>query len=374
MNTDRIWLLIGRKLAKEASAEELQELEQLLRSHPDVHFPFQILSDSWASTQSDEEDETTVAYSRHLDRMQQQGLPSLDQVSGDKDDTGFLLEGSRRRLTSRSLVISICTFSLALITVWWFMRPPQEKSADASQPAAVISEVSTKFGSRSEVHLPDGTHVWLNAGSKLTYDENFNKTLREVKLTGEAFFDVARNQSKPFVIHVSNVDIKVLGTRFNVKSYPGEAITEASLIHGKIEVSVKSRDQEKFILHPNEKIVVKNDSVAIAKPASAEPATHQLPEPVIAIQHLTYQQKDSVILETSWVDNKLIFQDESFEDLAKKMERWYGVSIQFKDRSLQQERFNGSFTTETVAQALSALKIAEPFNFRIDHNIITISR
>jgi transmembrane sensor len=90
--------------------------------------------------------------------------------------------------------------------------------------------VSTKAGSKSKIQLPDGTQVWLNADSKLEYNENFNVKLREVKLSGEAFFDVVKNKDKPFVIHTSQMDVKVLGTAFNVRSYPDEATTETALL------------------------------------------------------------------------------------------------------------------------------------------------
>src|SRR5437588_18774 len=87
------------------------------------------------------------------------------------------------------------------------------------------NEFFTQNGSRTNLVLPDGTRVWLNAGSRITYDKNYGITLREVGLTGEAFFDVAHNSGKPFVIHTARIDIKVLGTRFNVKSYPLDKTT-----------------------------------------------------------------------------------------------------------------------------------------------------
>ena len=114
-------------------------------------------------------------------------------------------------------------------------------------------------GSRTHLTLPDGTMVWLNAGSRLSYGKNYNTATREVNLTGEAFFDVAHNTQKPFLIHTARIDVQVLGTSFNVKSYPTDRTTEATLIRGSIEVSIKDRPSEKIILRPDEKLVVAND-------------------------------------------------------------------------------------------------------------------
>src|SRR4029078_631833 len=98
--------------------------------------------------------------------------------------------------------------------------------------------VSTKRGSKSKVQLPDGTQVWLNADSRIAYNEKFQGNLREVTLEGEAYFDVVRDEKRPFVIHTAAIDIKVLGTAFNVRSYANEKNTETSLIRGSIEVTL----------------------------------------------------------------------------------------------------------------------------------------
>ena len=119
--------------------------------------------------------------------------------------------------------------------------------------------VTTKYGSKTDIQLPDGSKVWLNSGSSLKYDKQFGKELREVVLSGEAFFDVVRNAEKPFIIHTTNMDIKVLGTRFNVKSYANDKQSEASLIHGSIEVFIKKEGLKKILSEPNHKIVVMND-------------------------------------------------------------------------------------------------------------------
>lgn len=237
------------------------------------------------------------------------------------------------------------------------------------------SEITTRNGSRTNMLLPDGTQVWLNAGSRITYDKNYGTTTREVNLTGEAFFDVAHNSGKPFVIHTARVDIKVLGTRFNVKSYPTDKTTETTLIRGSIEVSIKDRPTEKIILKPNEKLVVANDDSTLHRKIPDHP-DHVIAsdESLVSIRKPTYESTTGAVIETSWVDNKLIFQDERFGDLARQMERWYGVVIRFSNSKEEELRFTGIFANETIQQALEALKLtgASPFNYTMNENIITI--
>src|SRR2546423_14261851 len=104
------------------------------------------------------------------------------------------------------------------------------------------------MGSRSKLVLPDGSTVWLNAGSKLTYNKDFGNNIREVSLVGEAFFDVMHIPDVPFVIETPTAVVKVLGTSFNVKAYPNETTTETSVIRGRVEISPRQRPGEKFVL------------------------------------------------------------------------------------------------------------------------------
>ena len=239
----------------------------------------------------------------------------------------------------------------------------------------VNSQISTKYNSKTSLVLSDGTKVWLNAGSSLSYDSTFNINLREVSLTGEAFFDVTKNKLKPFIIHTSKIDIKVVGTEFNVRSYATDKTTEASLIRGSIEVSFKDNPDNKILLKPNEKIVVDNngkfENVSKNSLLAANKKINQVPG--VAIKNLTYETKTGTIIETSWVENKLIFQDESFDEIAHQLERWYGVSIVFKNEQLKENHLTGNFTNETVRQALDALKLTAMFRYDIDkNNLITI--
>ncbi len=361
MQKDRLWHLVSKKLAREATKEELLELEELLRQHPEMHYAIQHIQDLWLLKPLDSP-ETEEAFQKHLNRMKQKGIDTGALIPAEPQQPHQFNQSS----AVRKYIIAGLAIAASIIVVFLLInrRPVSENNGLSN-----LNEISTRNGSRTIINLPDGSTVRLNAGSRLVYNKNFDSKVREVTLTGEAYFDVVKNPDKPFIIHAGKMDIKVLGTVFNVKSYPGEKLTEASLIHGSIEVVLKDRPQEKIILKPNEKIVVSNDPEPVKEKESKPPETNA---PIVAISRLNYEPKDSTIIETSWVENKLIFQNESFSDLAVRMERWYGVIIRFKNAEVQQLRFTGIFKHESIQQALSALKITGGFNYTINDDSILI--
>ncbi len=414
MTQDRLWELLAKKLSGEASLPELEELQALLRKSPDLHYPLQTITDLWFLHPAPTED-VQAAYERHLSRMQDhfgdwqaaeeaaaepgsatepfpeqqtpaaeaaepgstivlsQNTPTVspgNDVENDPEPDPALRHRRRRRLGWASLAIA------AMVGAGlWFGEPFRQKQAEAETETAnpCIAEVSTRNGSKSKVQLPDGSQVWLNSGSKLTYGKDFNGTLREVNLTGEAYFDVVKNPGKPFIIHARNIDIRVVGTAFNVKSYPGDKTTETSLIRGIIEVNIRNRPAEKIILKPNEKLVVAADDLPVVKQALPATAPRTRPAPQVVIDNISYLPADSTVVETSWMDNKLIFRDESFRELADRMERWYGVSIVFDNKQLEDIRLTGTFQGETLQQALRALTITASFTYKINKEVVTIS-
>ncbi|HTI10885.1 MAG TPA: FecR family protein [Puia sp.] len=388
------WNLIAKKLTGEASTEELLELEALLRGNPELHYPMQTMADLWKSSSPEDKKMAEQALNRHLDRMEVLNIDFITSTHGTGKGAGpnrsYESEASdsagrgtyrdpswpaRQGFQRKRILITASILCLLIITgLAIFMRSGTKASLTASIPPAPAeprSEVFTRNGSRTNLVLPDGTQVWLNAGSRLTYDKNYGTASREVNLTGEAFFDVARNAGKPFVIHAARVDIKVLGTRFNVKSYPSDKTTETTLIRGSIEVSIKDRPSEKIILKPNEKLVVANDDSTLHRNHPSQPAA-AINESLVSIRKPTYETATGAVIETSWVDNKLIFQDEEFRDLAKQMERWYGVTFRFTNPIQEGWSFTGNFQKETIQQALDALKLTQAFDYTIEGNQITI--
>ena len=374
------WNLIAKKLAGEATPDELKELEALLRNNPELHYPMQTITDLWRHTNPLDKAQVEKAFSEHLDRISDLEIDFTPATPAQSGDEPF---PAKRRNSKRIALYITPAACLAIVMTWYnhshsAKTPPLRVAAvHAAVPSNTGNEIYTANGSRTHLSLPDGTKVWLNAGSRIDYGKNYGLTcngvaLREVQLTGEAFFDVAPDAHKPFIVHTRGIDIRVLGTSFNVKSYPSDKTTEATLIHGSIEVSIRNRPKDKIILKPNEKLVVSNDDSLMKAPA---PRRRQIrPESLLVISKPTYEQHSGAIIETSWVDNKLIFQSEGFSELARQMERWYGVTIRFDNPQLAELQFTGSFEKETVAQAMEALRFSvnDKFNYSIEGNEVTI--
>ena len=358
-------------LAGEASQQELAELERLLRSNPDLHYPLQIISGLWGQSGPEEQKKAEEAFARHLDRM-----TTLQIAYGETTLASEL--PARTGIRNRRLLIGaagVCAGAIAVI-VGTFLSRPRPIPPIVNRPIAAqsVSEVVTREGLRTNTYLPDGTRVWLNAASKLTYAKDFGVAgVREVTLTGEAYFDVTHNSARPFVIHAAHVDIKVLGTSFNIKAYPTEKTTEAVLVRGSIEVDIRNNTNKKIILKPNEKLIVDNDdSLTVQRRTAVRKAGNLVVHSPVTILKPSYEPNTGAMVETSWVNDKLIFQEEAFGDLARQMERWYGVTIGFTRPELEQLQFTGSFEQETIKQALDALKLTATFNYSISGNHITI--
>jgi ferric-dicitrate binding protein FerR (iron transport regulator) len=221
--------------------------------------------------------------------------------------------------------------------------------------------------------LSDGTHITLNADSRLKYPSAFDGKTREVYLTGEAFFDVQKDPEHPFIIHTNKINIKVLGTEFNVRCYPDDPSMETTLLRGSIEVTFTDRPADRIILKPKDKLII---GTAAKKELQAPDSIHldnktapviALPATQYSLTGLTYfRAHDSTIVETSWVDDKLVFRNEEFLSLARKMERWYGLTIHFDNKTIETYHFTGLFQKESVREALYALQLTENFKYKIE--------
>lgn len=368
------WNLFSKKLSLEATAEELNEFESFLLHNPDLQLQVEMISQMMQQRPEQVADWSESAYMRHLMDYKDDFFP--EGITDEKHNTAS--EQTRYFLVFRRIILNKITLVVAglviLFASWKVFL--DKKNPGGKILAEVISSVTTKYGNRTKITLPDGTIVSLNAGSKLDYNPSlFNRELREIYLSGEAFFEVVKNTKKPFIVHTENMLVTVLGTSFNLKSYPGENQSEASLIKGSIEVTTPLRPQEKYILRPDEKFVISNTNIIVKKPAGRDiiekPAIKE-PEAIISIKKVNYVPEKNIIVETAWVNNRLEFRSEPFQEVAKKMERWYDVSISFNGNKISDRILTGSFENETIAQALEALKIAESFNYIIKGKNIII--
>jgi ferric-dicitrate binding protein FerR (iron transport regulator) len=237
------------------------------------------------------------------------------------------------------------------------------------------NEIVARRGAKSYFLLPDGSRVWLNSDSKLTYGK-FNDTLREVELEGEAFFDVVKQNKRPFIVHTAGIAIHVLGTAFNVKSYADESVIETTLIRGLIEIERNNQPHAKhWFVHPHQKLIYNKQENSIAtSPTTQSVARSISPGPEMRLEPLPVNRTDSALKETSWVYNRLLFDGDTFRELAGKMERWFNVKIVLRNESLAAQRLHGSFENETIEQAMEALKVMTPCKYKINDNEVEIDK
>jgi len=377
MKEEKYWILLSKKIAGEATAEELELLRQLISGNPEWQTIMENLHELWNSKphadNSRKQQQSEDAYLTHINRLK-------ERVS-DFEETGSLIND----LTSAVPVkakrpfykhwISYATAAVVALALF-LVNPFADRSIknNDTEAASPVNEITINPGSRSKIQLPDGSQVWINSGSKLTYHNSFAGSTREVQLDGEAYFDVVKDAAHPFIVHTSGIDIKVLGTAFNIKAYKAEPSIEATLIHGSIEVINKNRPgAPRVMLKPHEKLIYNKFTEADLRDQRADVLIPSESDAYsITIKPLTKNIADSDIVETAWVYNKFTFEDERFEDLAHKMERWYNVKINIEAEKLKDHRVSGSFMNETAEEAVKELQFLIPFRYSVKNNEILI--
>jgi ferric-dicitrate binding protein FerR (iron transport regulator) len=365
----RISFLVSKKLTGEISEGETLELNHLLSNSPELYETIQLLEFAWSQNNYFESGEASIESLIHKIE------------ANTPEESGFTLSPAafpekRKKFSIWWAAAASAGILLFAAIIWKASSEKLPVEPLTSREKPVINEVQTKPGSQTNIVLHDGTKVWLNADSKLSYANDFNGQTREVNLIGEAFFDVVSNKTKPFIIHTSKIVIRVTGTSFNVRSYPDEARVETSLIKGKVEVSLLSNPDKIFYLNPSEKLVL-NDRASeksgrdeIKLLSGAVNVSPIIPE----IRRIAYYSADSIPVETAWLNHQLAFYDESFREVANKMEKWYNVKIVFASPALENIRFTGKFENETIEQAFAALQIIGRFRFDINKQTIIISK
>lgn len=203
--------------------------------------------------------------------------------------------------------------------------------------------------------LDDGTKIWLNKNSKLSYNAAFGQRKREIILTGEAYFDVAKNQAIPLFIQAGNIDIEVKGTAFNVNAYQGKDDIEVALVRGLIQVTDRLDSKRTVLLHPNEKFTLNS--------ANHNKEHHFF---VRAIE------KEALLNDTKWIADTLTFNKEKLVTLAVRLEKKYDLKITIESEKLKEKRFSGTFINENIQQALEALKLSYPLTYTINNRLVVI--
>jgi transmembrane sensor len=373
---ERFYELISRKLANEATIQELDELKNMVDADAELaNFHNHLLSIDNTAAEKDNNTSKQAAslYTAHKLQMELSGFFGKEIYAGEKttaeNDNSivkFIPVKSRKKYWYAAAAAA------CMVLVFFISSRLLNKPAGTVTPAVASNEVVTKKANKSKITLSDGTTVFLNSDSRLSY-KNFNGLLREVYLTGEAFFEVAKDSLHPFIIHAENVNIKVLGTAFNVKAYPEDKNTETCLIHGLVEISVTNDAERKILLKPNEKVLIPKIAVPV-KAAVTQALRKTDTASIYTISRIIPDNKDNSIIETAWMNNRLLYKKERLEDLAVRMERWFDVTMVLSSNKVKDLVFTGTLESQNIEQALQNLQFScnNAFTFKINGNKVFI--
>uniref|UniRef100_UPI00321621F3 FecR family protein n=1 Tax=uncultured Draconibacterium sp. TaxID=1573823 RepID=UPI00321621F3 len=216
----------------------------------------------------------------------------------------------------------------------------------------IYNTIYVPYGKKSKVVLSDNSTIWLNSGSKFIYPAKFSDKKREVFLEGEAVFEVAKNTEKPFIVVTNDVEVKVLGTVFNVSAYPSDTYTSAALVSGAVEINYKKS------FFQNETVQIEPGTVAVFNKEQESISTTE----------------DDVNKYTSWRNGVFILDEEPLLNIVNKLSRFHNINIEIESKTLANETFSGRLEfNQTAVQTLETIGEIVNFELRVDENKIVIS-
>ena len=297
----RIDELITNYLSGGLGTEELTELEDWLKASPENQKYFRQIREVWFSTIGANEEtryDKEAAFQRFL---------SKTQVAAEKKV--IKKHPLHKYMYAAAAIALLCLISFAS---YWSGSEQVKK-----QFAEMVIEAP--LGSKTKLYLPDGTLVWLNAGSKITYSQGFGVAERKLQLAGEGYFEVTKNEQLPFEIKTKELELRVLGTKFNFRNYPEDEEISVDLLEGKVSLKNSLKNNSLCYLEPDQKAILnkRNGELQISS-VEAEYASE-------------------------WTNGFLFFDEDLLPDIAKELERSYNVKITLEDSSLDTFRFYGNF-------------------------------
>lgn len=350
-----LWALMAKCAFNEATEAEIMQLNEYLKRDPYLQQQY-----DWLLQVLNREDFSN----QEVDKQGLLAQELLNKSAKLENQNKKIYKKIKIRKQIMWAAASVLCASLGLLSYYFFIK---KKNVGNITLHSLTEGTSHKH---LATNLPDGTKVWLNSGSKLTLKNNFEGKTREVQLYGEAFFDVTKNTDKPFIVHINNIDIHVLGTAFNVKSYGEDPDIQTTLYRGIINVTKnKDKDFHPILLHPNQKLVISKNTLDTHDENGQR--LHSNPSIVISTIDTTMNREQNI--ETAWVYGRLEFRGETLKQVTDKMARWYHAKFVFEDDNVKHLNFNGSFEKENLEQALHALQSASSFNYKIQNNEVFIS-
>ena len=329
MESDRINEIIGLVLAGEANEEEGRTFEEWLGQSEANRLHFKYIKNEWGLNRKAYK---VVNEAEIKERIWNAGMEN------------YRKETPRKRfhfaLYARVAAVLVIFITASLLILKY--NPAPNETVYTPQWAVKMNPA----GQKSKVFLPDGSEVWLNAGSQLRYLENFSQNSRTVHLEGEAYFTIARDTARPFIVIAENISVTALGTTFNVNAFQHEV--EVALVSGKVKLEdISDAVERPLILEPGQFASFNYDDG----------------------QFITHKFNPDEV--TGWKDGVLYFKDASFNEIIKKLERWYGVRIR-ADGGAIRKHYTGRFTNENLRNVLESISFALDFNYKLKDKNVTL--
>ncbi len=360
MNPDFSEEYFAKYLSREISDQEKSELVDNLKSNPDKIKELADFTKIWniAGLGSDEE-EAGIAFQQIITNRVREQI---------KNRTKSVISNTIKIAASVVILFSL-TFSFITI-----------KKLDSKEQTINYITTYVPYGEKGQVTLSDGTVVWLNSGTTLKYPTNYDGENRQVFLEGEGYFDVKKDPEHPFLVHAGGLNIKALGTEFNVTCYNEDDEINTTLIEGEVrivgsseillkkEINLKPNESANFSKNKNKVTLTKvqeQEILPIEENLGLKPVSDDLKKIEKIVPHI-----ESI---TSWKYNQLIFDHETLPEMVKKMERWYGLKIILKGDINNNDIYSGKFIyNEPIDQVLDILSRTTNIKYDIKKKIVTI--
>lgn len=347
MSQDQILFLLRKHVQGKLSAEEKQLLEAFLANDPANEALYQYLENHKRVTPI-AASETDYAFNQLWRRIEsEKDQPNdLAPTSENSADGNKTLVISRNIISRfKPLIVAASIILLASASLWYF-----------NESTEITNELSysSPKGEKKIINLPDGSTVWLNSDSRLILADDFGKNERLVTLVGEAFFSVAEDKTQPFIVSYKDSEVKVLGTKFNIRAYPDEVQSATSLVEGSIELKADKDKEDVFKMLPGEKLEI--------LPVNAKSRTATSSKPNIEIRQtaLKIEEEELMPSETLWLENKLSFNEDPLPLVVSKLAKWYNADIRLENAALQETSFSGIMEGHNLDQVLKILTTAKP--------------
>lgn len=312
-------IIISKFLSKEATEEEIKMLDSWISDNPENRKSYLAQKNIWDNTHPAFDPDEIDVTSAH-EKVMNQILQRDEKVPVR---TGALIMHYWQQIAA------VLLLPLLILSGYLYFKP-------SPQMAETYQELFTPYGTWSAVNLPDGSKVWLNAGSSLKYPARFGGKERIVALQGEAYFEVESDKEHPFVVKTEKLTVKATGTAFNVNAYALDSITAVTLVHGKVAVTLGTN--KSVALSPGEKIDYNRAT------------------------SLYSVNKTSTYKWCSWKDGVLIFRDDPLEYVFKRLGQTYNVEFILKDAALGKYSYKATFEGESLNEILRLLEMSAPIH------------